>query len=167
MDTWTTSRLMERFALPSGDVADVRIEDLGALPVGADFVVWHPLDDIHAAPRVALGAQARVEAIWVRDELAGYRFRTAVEPVTWTRIGDASTSCDRFFLVPVEEIERAIDWFNEVLLEFESLGGNLRLEVVSHGTGCRLAVIQSGDGNAVVYAGASSDGAIVAAMIET
>lgn len=163
LNEWIRARLEKRYG-PVGD--EVRVEDLGLLPIGGTFVVWHPLDDIYSAPIIAFDAPPRVAAISLRGELAGYALTTTIEPTNWQELGDASTDCDRFFLVSKSDIELAIDWFNEALLEFEKLGGNSLLETVVHNNGCTLAVVRSPDGNAKVFTGTRDTGTLAAALLE-
>jgi len=108
-----------------------------------------------------------VQAAWLGEELAGYVFRVQGEPVTWEEIGDASTDGDRFFLVPLDAKQAAIDWFNEILLDFESLGGEAPMQVVEHANGTRLVVLLSPDGNARLRAGRTSDGRLACVVLET
>ena len=140
---------------------------LGTLPLRGELALWHPLDDLHVAPRMPFRSAPEVEAIYVGDELAGYSFRASGEqPTTWRELGDAGTDADRFFLVEVEQIELVIRWLNDIALDFENLGGERDLEVAEYENGARVVVLRSPDGNARIFGGFSPDGALTSAFFE-
>ncbi len=163
MEPWTTGWLEKRF----GDASGARVEDFGPLPLEGEIAIWHPLDDIYAAPRVPFGAPPRIEAVWVGEELAGYVLRTPGDIATWRDLGDASTDADRFFVVEASRLDAVVDWFNDELDTFEQLGGERPVETVTYKDGTRMVVIVSGDGNARVRGGFAAGGELVCAVIET
>lgn len=167
MYDWMQSWLEKRFAGSASGPARIRSEELGPLPFAGPVAIWHPMDDLHAAPTIPFETAPRVEAVWVGDELAGYLFRAVGEPVTWETVGDASTSGDRFFLVPLDAKEAAIAWLNELFLDFERLGGETPMQVVEHANGTRLVVLVSSDGNARIRGGRTADGRLACALLET
>ena len=63
------SWLEEKYGDAARDAGRVQIEDFGELPLAGEVAVWHPLDDLYAAPRLALDSPPRVRAISVGDEL--------------------------------------------------------------------------------------------------
>jgi hypothetical protein len=162
IDEWVTKKYEHAFR-----DGDVRTEDFGALSLSGEIRVWHPIDDLHAAPRFALAGPATVQAVWVRKELAGYVLRSPGTIASWRDVGDASASAVRFFLVEGSQVEPVIDWLNEDPMGFEELGGDALLSLVSHSSGASVVVLQSFDGNAIVRAGSDEHGNVVCAVIET
>jgi hypothetical protein len=148
-------------------MSDAHVTDRGELPFDGAIAIWHPVDDIHQAPRFTFGARPRIEALYVGEELTGYVLRVPGEVAEWRPLGDAGTDGDRFFLVRVADIEPVVRWFNELLLDFERLGGDELTSVVTHEGGTTMVVIQSPDGNAVLRGGFSSTDELVALEIRT
>lgn len=167
MDEWIRQWVVERFRKAAEDPTRIRVEDFGPLPLQGELVVWHPLDDVHRAPRIPFRTAPGVEAIWVGDELAGYVLRTPGDVATWGDLGDASTDTDRFFVFEVSRVERVIDWFKDERDTFEQLGGNRQVEPIDHSNGTRIVVIGSPDGNARIRAGYARSGELVCAVIDT
>lgn len=168
MDGWLGAWLGEKY----GDGhAEARVEDVGVIALTGEMAVWHPLDDLYLAPRIALGARVRLEVVHVGREIAGYVLRGAGEAASWRAIGDASTSTDRFFLVQVDQFAPVIDWLNEDPLGFEALGGDslgdaLSVATVARGDGARVVVLASPDGNARVRGGYTASGQLACAIID-
>ena len=146
----------------------VKFEDFGELAIASDeLAVWHPLNDLSTAPRIAFGSTPHVQAVWEQKELVGYVLSTKGDIVRWCEIGDASTDTDRFFLVPADQVEAADDWFNEDPLAFEELGGESLVQLVERAGGTKIVVLTSYDGNARVQAGVNESGLAICAIIET
>jgi hypothetical protein len=164
MDPAVRAWLEEKF----GQVpAEARVESFGALPLAGALAVWHPLDDLNEAPRIAFPAPAVLELVERHGELVGYVLRVpGAKPVRWVELGDASTDTDRFFLISVVDTEAVITWLNEDPMGFEQLGGEQPMQLAEHGDGTRLVVLASPDGNARVRAGCSADGQLACAVIE-
>ena len=160
------SWLEEKYGDAARDAGRVQIEDFGELPLAGEVAVWHPLDDLYAAPRLALDSPPRVRAISVGDELAGYVLGLSGEAATWRELGDASTDTDRFFLVQVDQSERVIDWLNEDPSGFEALGGDDAVQPVLREDGARVVVIASPDGNARIRAGYTDLGRLAVVVID-
>jgi len=173
IEPWMKAWLEEKYG---EDEPAVRREDLGTVALEGELALWHPIYDLHGAPRFALAGRPTLEAIWVGGELAGYLLRrggdgSAREVVeTWREIGDASTDATRFFLVQVDQTEAVIDWMNEDVTGFESLGSeaNATAELATHPKGtARTLTLMSPDGNAGIRGGYARDGELACVVIET
>ncbi len=146
----------------------VKFEDFGELPLPThELALWHPLNDLSTAPRIAFGSTPNVHAVWVQKELVGYVLSTKGDIVRWCEIGDASTDTDRFFLVQANQTEAAEDWFNDDPMAFEELGGDSLVQLVERDDGTKIVVLTSYDGNARVQAGVNESGLVICAIIET
>ena len=166
MDAQLQSWLEAKYGADARDPELVRLQDFGELALAGEVAVWHPLDDMHEAPRIPFAAAPKVQALWVGDELAGYVLQGPGSIATWHDLGDASTDTDRFFLLQGNQAKAVIDWMNEDVEGFETLGGTDVVQTVDHPNGTRVVVIESLDGNAQVHAGYTEAGQLACAFIE-
>jgi hypothetical protein len=65
MEPWIKGWLDEKAASRLEDGKAIEVEDFGELALNVPFAVWHPLDDIDEAPRVAFGERPRVRVFSV------------------------------------------------------------------------------------------------------
>ena len=91
MEPWIKSWLEEKAASRLEDGKAIDIEDFGELALNVPFAVWHPLDDLHEAPRVVAVDATHIRDLrggLLRDETDGgarrreraFRFEHAHEP---------------------------------------------------------------------------------------